>query len=122
MVDIKLNGINYEVKRGIYSNGRLKLLLVNDESKELIDLSRNIDDAVFLNDSIGETSGRELFVNHIDGWNYERLLNELECSNLFEFDRWNQLSIQGNVKNNFNIHIGVEIKKETIKEMEVIQC
>ena len=120
MVDIKLNGINYEVKKGLYTNGRLKLLLVNDETKELIDLSRNIDGAIFLNDCIGETSGRELFVNHIDGWNYECLLDELECSNLFEFDRWNQLSIQGNVKNNFNTYIGVEIKKEAIKEMEVI--
>lgn len=120
MVDINLNGINYEVKKGIYTNGRLKLLLVNDESNELIDLSRNIDNAIFLNDSIGETSGRELFINHIDGWNYERLLDELECSNLFEVDRWNQLSIQGNVKSKFNIYIGIEIKEETIKEMEVI--
>jgi hypothetical protein len=119
MIDIKLNGNHYEVKKGAYTNGRLKLLLVN--SNELIDLSRNIDGAIFLNDCIGETSGRELFVNHIDGWNYECLLDELECSNLFEFDRWNQLSIQGNVKNNFNTYIGVEIKrKEAIKEMEVI--
>ncbi|HDJ7625364.1 hypothetical protein BUY43_07605 [Staphylococcus devriesei] len=112
---IKLNGRNYEVKKSIYTNGRLKLFLVNDK---LIDLSRNIESAIFANEMFNEVTGRELFVNHIDGFLYEDLLDELELSDLFELNRWEQLDIQGNVKNGFNTYIGIEIKEKVLDKIE----
>ncbi|HDG8789415.1 TPA: hypothetical protein PBT65_001716 [Staphylococcus aureus] len=120
MIKIILNQTEYEIRKGRYNNNRVKLLLINEQKDDLIDLSRNIESAVFANEMFSEGTGRELFVNHIDGFSYENLLDELEESNLFELNRWEQLDIQGNVKSGFNTYIGIEVKEKVLNEMEII--
>ncbi|MBX5317022.1 hypothetical protein [Staphylococcus caprae] len=118
MIKITLNQNEYEIRKGRYNNDRVKLLLINGERDDLIDLSCNIESAVFANEMFNEVTGRELFVNYIDGFSYEDLLDELELSDLFELNRWEQLDIQGNVKNGFNTYIGIEINEKVLDKIE----
>lgn len=119
MITINLFGAEYEIKKSRYMNNRLALILINEDD-EMISLSQNIPDALLMSEMLGEDNHTEFFVNHIDFYDYQDVLKELEKSNLF-VNGDSGLLVSGNMKSGFNTYILIEVKESIIDKMEELK-
>lgn len=116
MLIVKLNGVDIELVKGEYTNGRFAVTIIEPDTKnQLSTLTVNIPEAMFYGETIGERKSYEALVNHIDGFNYSDILDWINSNNLIETN-----AIVGEIKSGFNFYIGVKFKEEIVKEMRSI--
>ncbi|MCG2223274.1 hypothetical protein K4V09_11700 [Staphylococcus epidermidis] len=109
----KINCNNeFEVLKDTYINGRVVLYLYNKD--DLINLTVNIPEVILMSDVIGDEVYSSI-LNHIDGYNYEELIDVLVDSNIIT-------SFQnGEVNSGFNHYKGIIINEEKLFEMRNIK-
>lgn len=114
MLVVKFNNMDVELVKGEYSNGRFAVTMLDPNTKEqLIMLTVNIPEARFYGETIGQEECYEALINHIDGYDYIKVLNWLEDTNLIEPN-----VIVGEIKSGFNFYLGVKFKNEIVNQMD----
>ncbi|MBM6202860.1 hypothetical protein H6K86_12075 [Staphylococcus epidermidis] len=108
MLKIKINSRYFEIIKDKYLNGRIALYLYNEG--EIVNLTVNIPEAILMSDVIGDEVNSSI-LNHIDGYNYEELIDVLVESNIIT-------SFQnGEVQCGFNHYKGIIINDEKLNKM-----
>lgn len=116
MLIVKLNGMDVELVKGEYANGRFAVTIIEPDTKDqLSTLTVNIPEVMFYGETIGEGKSYEALVNHIDGFDYSDVLDWIDYNNLIETN-----AIVGEIKSGFNFYIGVKFKKEIVQQMRTI--
>lgn len=116
MLKVKFNGVDVELLKGEYINGRFAVIIVVPNTKEkLTTLTVNIPEAMFFGETLGDSNCYEALINHIDGFDYISLLNWLDEINITDPE-----AIVGEIKSGFNSYKGVKFKNDVVKQMRRI--
>ncbi|KKI64770.1 DUF4313 domain-containing protein [Staphylococcus cohnii] len=116
MVKKEFGNLNVELVKGNYVNNRLAINMLETDTQNMVgSLTVNIPEAMFFGETTGDENSNEALVNHIDGFNYDYILQWLEDNNLIEIN-----SFVGEIKNGFNFYKGVKFKSDIVKNMRTI--
>lgn len=114
MLKVKFNGVDVELLKGEYINGRFAVIIVEPNTKEkLTTLTVNIPEAMFYGETACDEKSYEALINHIDGFDYSEVLDWIDYNNLIETN-----AIVGEIKSGFNFYIGVKFKNEIVNKMD----
>lgn len=113
MLVVKFNNMDVELVKGEYTNGRFAVTMIDPKTEEqLTNLTVNIPEAMFYGETLGESECYEALINHIDGFNYDFILDWLEENNLINVN-----AVVGEVQSGFNFYKGVDFKSNVVSNM-----
>lgn len=113
MLVFKFNNMDVELVKGEYTNERFAVTMIDPKTEEqLTNLTVNIPEAMFYGETLGESESYEALINHIDGFNYDFILQWLEDNDLI-----NTNTFVGEVQSGFNFYKGVKFKTNAVSSM-----
>ncbi|MCE5132202.1 DUF4313 domain-containing protein [Staphylococcus saprophyticus] len=116
MMKLNFDKYNVELVKGNYTNGRLAINMLETGTQNMMgSLTVNIPEAMFFGETTDDENSNEALVNHIDGFNYDYILQWLEDNNLIENN-----SFVGEIQSGFNFYKGVDFKSHVIEDMRSI--
>jgi hypothetical protein len=116
MILLEFNNNRVELLKGTYENDRLGINMLDCATKDIMcSLTVNIPEAMFFGEVLEDTNTNEALVNHIDGFDYDFILQWLEDNDLIEDN-----TFVGEIQSGFNFYKGVEFKSNVISNMRSI--
>lgn len=116
MIKLNFDKYNVELVKDNYTNGRLAINMLETGTQNMMSsLTVNIPEAMFYGETLGESECYEALINHIDGFDYDFILEWLEENNLINVN-----AFVGEVQSGFNFYKGVEFKSHVIEDMRSI--
>lgn len=119
MINVTLKNNNFRLAKGKYGNGRLAIVLLEDgDDMNYIaaSISVNIPEARFFREMSGESCENDCFVDHVDGFEYDEVIEWLLENDLIE--PLKHFQAFGFAKSGFNNYIAVRFKEDKLKLME----
>lgn len=120
---LKVDFMNHKLRlaKGEYGNGRLAIVLLEDgDDMNYIaaSISVNIPEARFFREMSGESCENDCFVDHVDGFEYEDVIDWLLENDLIE--PLKHFQAFGFAQSGFNNYIAVRFKEDKLALMETI--
>ncbi|RIN97165.1 DUF4313 domain-containing protein [Mammaliicoccus sciuri] len=119
MLKVKFMNNEFELVKAKYNNGRLAILLAEEmDGMKMIaeSISVNIPEARFFREMSGEDCENDCFVDHVDGFEYDEVIEWLLENDLIE--PLKHFQAFGFAKSGFNNYIAVRFKEDKLKLME----
>lgn len=106
MINVTLKNNNFRLAKGKYGNGRLAIVLFddNDNMNSITGtISVNIPEARFMQEMVGDSCSNDVYINHIDGIEYNELIEPLDY-----YDQY------GHTQSGFNTYIAVRFREDKL--------